>query len=73
MSTMTARLTPIRFGEYLLERRVINDGQLLDALAEHWGTGRRIGDVLASRGHVDPSVIERYANEYHGLSVVEVA
>ncbi|MCC7000156.1 MAG: hypothetical protein IT370_36490 [Deltaproteobacteria bacterium] len=66
-------LMPIRFGEFLVERRVLAEGELLDALADHWQTGVRIGDVIAGRGFAERAAIEACAREYHGeLPVVEV-
>jgi hypothetical protein len=66
-------LERIRFGEFLLERRVIDDGQLLDALAEHWAHGGRLGAAITRRGILSVDQVERLAAEYHGIQVVEVA
>jgi hypothetical protein len=66
-------LERIRFGEYLLERRVIDDGQLLDALAEHWAHGGKLGAALTRRGILSVDEVERHAAEYHGIQVIEVA
>jgi hypothetical protein len=63
-------LKPIRFGEFLVEKRVLNDGQLLDALAEHWVSGRRLGETIAERGYLAREDVERYASEYENLNVV---
>jgi hypothetical protein len=66
-------LMPIRFGEFLVERQVLEEGELLDALADHWQTGVRIGDVIERRGFAERAEIEACASEYHGdLPVVEV-
>ena len=65
-------LKPIRFGEYLVERQVLSDHQLLDVLAEHWASGRRLGETIAARGYLAPEEVERYAREYENLSVVYV-
>jgi hypothetical protein len=67
-----ATLEPIRFGEFLLEKNAINDEQLLDALAEHWARGERLGDSVSRRGFLTSEEVERYADEYHLLDVVEV-
>jgi hypothetical protein len=65
-------LKPIRFGEFLVEKQVLNDGQLLDSLAEHWITGRRLGEAIAARGYLARDEVERYATEYENLNVVYV-
>lgn len=65
-------LEPIRFGEFLREKNAITDEQLLDALAEHWGGGGRIGATVARRGFLSIDEVERLADEYHLLHVVEV-
>jgi hypothetical protein len=66
-------LETIRFGEYLLERRAITDGQYLDALADHFAHGGRFGAALARRGILPRDEVEKLAAEYHSLRVVEVA
>jgi hypothetical protein len=66
-------LEPIRFGEYLVERAAIDDGQLLDALAEHWAHGGRLGATVARRGFLTVDRVEELAAEYHALKVVEIA
>lgn len=65
-------LKPIRFGDYLLERALVTEAQLLDALADHWVSGRRIGDAIARRGYLDKDAVERYAHEYQSLETVYV-
>lgn len=70
---MKGTLETIRFGEYLLERRAITDGQYLDALADHFANGGRFGAAIARRGILPPDEVERHAAEYHALVVVEVA
>ena len=71
--TRLPTLEPIRFGEYLLERKVISDGEYLDALADHFANGGRFGIALARRGIMSTDTVERFAAEYHALRVVEVA
>jgi hypothetical protein len=66
-------LERVRFGEYLVEREAINDGQLLDALADHWAYGGRIGDALTRKGILGLDEVERLAAEYHAVQVVIVA
>jgi hypothetical protein len=65
-------LQPLRFGDFLVELRVINEGQLLDALAEHWISGCRIGESIARKGYVPAKEIERLAREFDSLSTVYV-
>ena len=66
-------LERIRFGEYLVERKLIDDGQLLDALADHWAHGGKLGAALARLRILSTKDVEKFAAEYHGLRVVEVA
>jgi hypothetical protein len=66
------RLRPIRFGDYLLEREVITEGQLLDALAEHWIKGCRLGESIADRGYLERGEIERLASEFANLHTIYV-
>jgi hypothetical protein len=74
METMhKGTLEPIRFGEFLLERRAIDDEQLLDALADHWAHGGRLGAAVARRGYLTGAEVERLAAEYHSIDLVEVA
>jgi hypothetical protein len=70
--TTNRALRPIRFGEFLVEKHVLDDRQLLDALAEHWATGLRLGEAITARGYLERDEIERYASEYQNLSVVYV-
>jgi hypothetical protein len=77
MSTTTQRtsgpvLRRVNFGEFLVERHAITDAQLLDALADHWASGARLGDVLVKNGYVAREEIERLAREYQNLDVVYV-
>lgn len=65
-------LEPIRFGEFLYERRLLDDEQLLDVLADHWSSGGRIGSAVARRGYLSRDEVERQARAYHGLEIVEV-
>jgi hypothetical protein len=65
-------LTRVHFGEFLLERQAITDQQLLDALADHWASGRRVGDVLVRKGSIEREAVERLAEEYQNLQTVYV-
>ena len=66
------RLEPIRFGEFLCEKNLITVEQLLDALADHWLNGGRIGDAVERLGLLPREQIEVHARDYHGLDVIEV-
>jgi hypothetical protein len=65
-------LQKVRFGDFLVERNVINEGQLLDALAEHWISGCRIGESIARKGYIPKNEIERLAREFENLNTVYV-
>jgi hypothetical protein len=69
---MGVKLQPVRFGDFLVERKLINEGQLLDALAEHWMSGCRIGESIARKGYIASHEIERLAREFENLSTVYV-
>ncbi len=66
------KLEPVRFGDFLLERKAIDEGQLLDALAEHWMSGARLGESVARKGYLPSSEIERLASEFENLNTVYV-
>jgi hypothetical protein len=66
------KLQPFRFGDFLVERQVIDEGQLLDALAEHWISGRRIGEAVARKGYLPSAEVERLAREFENLNTVYV-
>jgi hypothetical protein len=66
-------LETIRFGEYLREKRLLTEEQLIEALAAHWSDRRgRIGRTIADRGFLSPEEVERHARLYHGLDVIEI-
>jgi hypothetical protein len=69
---MGTKLLPVRFGDFLVERKVIDEGQLLDALAEHWMSGCRIGESVTRKGYLPASEIERLAHEFESLSTIYV-
>jgi len=70
--TNSARLMPIRFGEFLCERELITDEQLLDALGDHWVNGGKIGTAIARRGFLSRTEVEHQAALYHDLDVIEI-
>ena len=69
---MATKLQKVRFGDFLVERKVIDEGQLLDALAEHWRSGVRIGESVARKGYLSKIEIERLAHEFENLNTVYV-
>jgi hypothetical protein len=69
---MGMKLEPVRFGDFLVDRGVIDEGQLLDALAEHWASGVRLGETVARKGFVPASEVERLASEFENLNIVYV-
>lgn len=74
-STPLATLEPVRFGEFLRDRRLIDDEQWLAALADHWSAPRhrRIGDIIVERGFLSEEVVEAEARAFHDdLAVIEV-
>ena len=70
-----ATLETLRFGEFLLDRRLIDADQWLAALADHWSAPehRRIGATIVARGFLSAEVVEAQARAFHDdLDVVEV-
>jgi hypothetical protein len=71
-----ATLEPVRFGEFLRDRHLINDDQWLAALADHWSAPaarrRPIGATIVDRGFLSSDVVEAEARAFHDdLEVVE--
>lgn len=66
------KLEPVRFGDFLVEKKVIDEGQLLDALADHWADGCRIGEAVVRRGYLSPEELSRQLNDFQNLSTVYV-
>ena len=64
---MATKLERLRFGDFLVERKVISEGQLLDALAEHWRSGEKLGQSVARKGYVPANEIERLVHEFENL------
>ena len=60
-------LQVIRFGEFLVERGVINRSQLFQVLMVHHLHGGRIGAIVARLGFADLMSVEALADEYHRL------
>ena len=70
--SVAIRLTRIRFGEFLCQRNLISEEQLLEALGDHWSNGGNIGSAVHRQGFLDRDEIERQADAYHSLDTVEV-
>jgi hypothetical protein len=68
----TQALKPIEFADYLLERRALDEGQLLDVLADHWLTRGRLADSIVRRGYLAQADVDRLAAEFENLQVVYV-
>jgi hypothetical protein len=65
-------LQPVRFGDFLVERKIIDEGQLLDALADHWMSGCRIGESVARKGYLAQDEVKRLLHEFENLTTVYV-
>lgn len=73
MTTMAGRgLQPVRFGDFLVEKQVIDEGQLLDALADHWSAGCRIGEAVVRRGYLSAEELASQLREFETLTTVYV-
>lgn len=72
MQTTSHQLRPIRFGEFLVETKVISEAQLLDSLADHWANGCRLGESVARRGYLPSAEVERLAAQFQNIQVVYV-
>jgi hypothetical protein len=66
------KLEPVRFGDFLVEKKVIDEGQLLDALADHWIAGCRIGEAAVRRGYLSTDELSQRLNEFQNLTTVYV-
>jgi hypothetical protein len=62
-----AAWTPL--GRLLLQRGLLTDMQLKQALAEQHGSGSRLGDILVGRGWVSASDIAAAVAAQHGLKL----
>lgn len=66
------KLEPLRFGDFLVEKQAIDEGQLLDALADHWMSGCRIGEAVVRRGYLSSDELSRRLTEFESLTTVYV-
>lgn len=64
-SARPGRPQPLGFAEFLVARAAITEEQLLDVLAEHWATRRRVGEALLRRGYLTATDYDRWSGEYH--------
>jgi hypothetical protein len=70
-----ATLEPVRFGEFLRDRRLISEEQWLAALAAHWSAPvrRPIGATIVAHGFLSRETVEAEARVFHDdLEIVEV-
>jgi hypothetical protein len=67
-----AALQPLRFGDFLIEQRLLDEGQLLDALADHWMSGCAIGESVVRRGYLTEQQLAEQLIAYEQLAVVYV-
>ncbi len=65
-------LQPLRFGDFLVEKKVLDEGQLLDTLAEHWMSGCRVGESAVRRGYLSVDELSRRLSEFESLTTVYV-
>jgi hypothetical protein len=65
-------LQRIRFGEYLCEQSVIDEAQLLEALADHWSNGGNIGAAIVRAGFLSVAEVEHHALQFHTLETIEI-
>lgn len=68
----SARLTAIRFGEFLCQQKLISEEQLLEALGDHWSNGGTIGTAICRQGFMDRELVEHQARLYHSLETIEI-
>ncbi len=65
-------LEHVRFGDFLVEKKLIDEGQLLDVLADHWMSGCRIGESVARRGYLPAARVQELLHEFENLATVYV-
>ena len=56
-------------GALLVEKGLIRSSDLEDALDEQRATGRRLGEILVSRGALDASALSRVLAEQYGIEL----
>jgi hypothetical protein len=65
-------LERVRFGDFLVEKKLIDEGQLLDALADHWMSGCRIGESVARKKYLSSEQVKQLLEEFENLTTVYV-
>ena len=65
-------LERVRFGDFLVEKKLIDEGQLLDALADHWMSGCRIGEAVARKKYLSTDQVKKLLEEFENLTTVYV-
>jgi MSHA biogenesis protein MshE len=63
----------VRIGELLLEKKLISEGQLNEALAEQRASGRKLGRVLIDIGAVSEQDLHHCLAEYLDIPYVDLA
>jgi hypothetical protein len=66
------KLTPVRFGDFLVEKKILNEGQLLDVLADHWIAGCHIGEAAVRRGYLSRDELSRRLAEFENLATLYI-
>src|SRR5215207_982496 len=56
-------------GQLLVERRILTEEQLVDALEEQERTGSQLGDVLRSRFYIASGTLDELLREQHELEL----
>ncbi len=69
---MATKLQPMRFGDFLIERNLLDEGQLLDALADHWMSGCAIGESVVRRGYLTQEQLAEQLRAYESLATVYI-
>ncbi len=67
-------LKPMQFGEFLVEKRLINREQLFRALsAQDTCPGVRIGEVVAALGFLPYAEVDRLVCEFLSVPAIEIS
>ena len=63
----------ILFGQILLEKKLINEDQIKDALDIQEISGKALGDVLVDLEYTTSNLIMKALSEYLGMEIVSLA
>lgn len=71
------QLEVIRFGDFLRDKRLVSDEQLLSALAHHWaaqvqGQRTRLGESLVACGILSREIVASQLLQFCDTSIVDV-